>query len=244
MANQHWKNLENLILVAGHAIYIGHSFEDPVNDSNWFLLDYQKGEVPSLIEHIRCGVELTNKDRKSLLVFSGGQTRDGAGPRTEAQSYWMIADHFKWWGETDVKLRATTEEFARDSFENLLFGICRFYECVGSYPQKITVVSWGYKRERFISLHSKAIRFPVSRFLFESVNNPASLEEAKKGESQVMVDFQKDPYGTGEKLGRKRAERNPFRRQHGYAISCPDLKGLLAHSGPEYYEGDLPWSKE
>ena len=97
MNNPHWKDLTNLILVAGHAVYTAGNFEDPEQDHNWFLQLFQKGEPPFYIEHIRHGVKLAENDRKALLVFSGGQTRLEAGPRSEAQSYWMIAHHFHWW---------------------------------------------------------------------------------------------------------------------------------------------------
>lgn len=39
----------------------------------------------------------------------------------------------------NVRWRALTEEHARDSFENLLFSVCRFRELTGSYPRNITV---------------------------------------------------------------------------------------------------------
>lgn len=41
-----------------------------------------------------------------------------------------------------VRWKALTEEHARDSFENLLFSVCRFRELTGSYPQNITVCSF------------------------------------------------------------------------------------------------------
>jgi hypothetical protein len=36
--------------------------------------------------------------------------------------------------------------------------------------------------------------------------------------------------------------RNPFRRQHGYATSCPEVRQLLDWSGPTVYPGSLPWA--
>lgn len=62
------------------------------------------------------------------------------------------------------------EEFARDSYENLLFGIARFYEITGKYPKKITVVGFEYKRERFETIHRHAIRFPVSDFNYIGID--------------------------------------------------------------------------
>lgn len=55
----------------------------------------------------------------------GGKTRGAAGPKSEGESYFFVADHFDWWGKPDLRSRASTEDFARDSFENVLFSICR-----------------------------------------------------------------------------------------------------------------------
>jgi hypothetical protein len=41
--------------------------------------------------------------------------------------------------EENVRWRALTEEHARDSFENLLFSVCRFRELTGTYPYNINV---------------------------------------------------------------------------------------------------------
>lgn len=256
MVNPHWVRLENLVLVAGYAVYVADNFDNPAGNSSWFLQDFQRGEPPFYIEHIYKGVEFADEDPKSLLVFSGGQTRCEAGPKSEAQSYWMVADHFHWWWKMNVKLRATTEEFARNSFENLLFGICRFYECAHRYPSNITVVSWAFKEERF-ELHREHIGFPKPRFIFKGVNNPVDLAKAKKGEVKTLADFREDPYGTrkndGEQdkkgklikyLGDKRCDRNPFNRQHGYEVSCAELTGLLQHRRKTIYDAGLPWPKE
>ncbi len=240
MDNMNWKELKNLILVAGHAVYVAENFDDPISDDSWFLQSFQRGEPPFYVEHIRSSVELAAADPYSLLVFSGGQTRVEAGPRSEAQSYWMTANHFLWWGRTSIELRATTEEFARDSFENVLFGICRFFECTQSYPEMITVVSWAFKERRF-DLHRDAIRFPKSRFVFRGVNDPTNLAEAQKGEEKAIALFKEDPYGIGKSLGSKREERNPFNRQHPYECSNPKIGKLLRYRGIERFKGSLPW---
>jgi hypothetical protein len=44
-------------------------------------------------------VELAARDQDALLLFSGGETRKDAGPRSEAQSYWAIAESKGWFGE-------------------------------------------------------------------------------------------------------------------------------------------------
>jgi hypothetical protein len=239
-----WHTLENLVLVAGHAVYVGRDGgddDDPSGDDVWVLQDFQRGEPRFYIEHIRRGVELAASDARALLVFSGGQTRREAGQKSEAEGYRALAERFRWWGAGGVRARATNEEFARDSFENLLFGICRFYECARRFPQKITVVSWAFKEKRFM-LHREALRFPAARFTFVGANNPSDLDAALRGEMRNAIEpFTRDPYGTGEQLSAKRRERNPFGRHHRYETTCPSLKGLLRHQETLVYAGPLPW---
>jgi hypothetical protein len=83
------------------------------------------GEARSFIDHIELGVKKASLDPLAMLLFSGGQTRKEAGPRSEGLSYWVVAEAASWFGEVQVRNRTFTEEHARDSFENLLFGICR-----------------------------------------------------------------------------------------------------------------------
>lgn len=252
MGNSKWRDLDNLVLVAGHGIYVAPDFIDPRGDQSWLLQDFQKGEGHLYIEHIERGIDLAAADEKSLLVFSGGQTRAEAGPKSEAQSYWGIGEHLFRWKQTTVRSRSTTEEYARDSFENLLFGICRFFECAQQYPSLVKVVSWKFKEERF-DLHRAAIRLPSSAFEFIGVNNPVDLERAVKGEGFAIDQFKKDPFGIQVAprdaspsdrhnfLGEKRKQRNPFNRQHPYSLSCPGLSALLTHCSRREFKGGTPW---
>jgi len=212
----HHRHLDSLVIVAGHAVYSGDDSSSPSADTSWFLQDFQKGEPPLFIEHIRRGVDLAAADARSLLVFSGGQSRAEAGPKSEGGSYREVAEHFSWWRRTGVEARATTEEFARDSFENLLFGICRFFQCVHRFPGSVKMVTWAFKETRF-RMHCRAIRYPESRFEVIGVNNPVDLEAAEQGERRAIALFSRDPCGKGEILGGKREQRNPFHRQHPYA---------------------------
>ena len=64
--------LKDLILVAGHAIYIGDTFEDIEDDTNWVLEKFQRGgQVKVFLKHIERGVELAQQNEESLLIFSG-----------------------------------------------------------------------------------------------------------------------------------------------------------------------------
>lgn len=236
--------LDELILVPAHAIYIGSSFDLPGRSEYWLLKGFQRQEVPLYIDHVRFAVRLTSRQPKSLLVFSGGQTSSVAGPQAEAQGYWSVASHFSWWHEVEVADRATTEEFARDSFENVLFSIARFKEITGKYPSSIDVVGWEFKRMRF-DLHRKAIKWSQQYFMYHGVNDPLNLRASLRGELAVRGEFQRDPYGTDQKLASKRRRRNPFRRSHPYSISCPEIAPLLYHRSADdpLFKGSLPWNR-
>ena len=109
----------------------------------------------------------------------------------------------------------------------------------------VTVVSFGFKHHRFTELHRSALRLPRSRFRFVGIDPPKLSIDVMRAElTHSAKPFERDPYGCAEEtLRRKRASRNPFRRQEGYAASCPELAGLLAHCARSRYAGPLPWSR-
>lgn len=220
--------MKHAIVVAGHAIL--RDILLVTEDAGWYLLDFQRGEPTRYIGHIQCAVELAAADSESMLIFSGGPTRVEAGPRSEALSYWLVAEHFGWFGHEDVRRRAYLEDFARDSFENLLFGICRFREVNGVLPEHVSLVSWEFKRERFAELHREAIGWPREKFTYVGANDPEAIQQALKAEESAREKYRLDPHSLGEEFSTKKQQRNPFRRQNGYAISCAEMFGA-----------DRPW---
>lgn len=232
------RGASHAIIVAGHAIWLDRG--DPRDERNWILLDFQRNEVDCYIAHVEAGVKATAADPSALLVFSGGQSRREAGPRSEAHAYYRIADHYAWFGHPEVASRTVLEEFSRDSFENFLFGLCRFKEWTGLYPGHATFVSWIFKQARF-DLHREAVGWPAGRFHYLGVNNPPEIEQALRAEARTRDGYRRDPYSSAPEYRAKRDARNPFRRQHGYFTSCPELAQLFLHQGPEPFSGPLPW---
>ncbi|CAG8601552.1 6501_t:CDS:2 [Paraglomus brasilianum] len=242
--------LKDLILVAGHAIYIGDTFEDIEDDTNWVLEKFQRGgQVKVFLKHIERGVELAQQNEESLLIFSGGQTRPTAGARSEAQSYWRLAQSLSFFSNLgnsplDMFPRATTEEYARDSYENLLFSLCRFYEFTGHYPRNVTVVGFEFKKKRFIELHRAAVKFPEERFSYVGIDSDGIAQERQTKKVDIFEPFKKDLYGCSGKLREKKIARNPFRRSHSYRQSCPSIAALFNYCPrrrASIYPGNLPW---
>lgn len=93
--------LKNLVMVAGHSVYTSSNCGKVDKEDSWFLESYQKhpGQASSFVTHIQEGVEIVAKDEEALLLFSGGETRRDAGPRSEAQSYWTVAESKGWFGQ-------------------------------------------------------------------------------------------------------------------------------------------------
>ena len=237
--------LLDLVVVAGHAPFTGSDFTHPLEQDAWYLEPYQRvpGQVESLMEHMQRGVAAAALNPESLLLFSGGATRAAAGPLSEGGSYWSVSQAAGWFGLAGVRERAHTEEYARDTHENLLFSLCRFHELTGAWPRNVTVVGYEFKRRRVTQLHRAALRFPEHRltYLGTEAPQPAAAEEAERA---VTAAWAAQPFGCGAELLEKRIARDPFARGVPYLARCAALHGLLAHCGPGPYRGRLPWDRE
>ncbi|KAK9727448.1 hypothetical protein K7432_001830 [Basidiobolus ranarum] len=207
--------LEEIVIVAGHAIYKGNEEENQLHlEDNWVLEEFQKnGQIEVFLKHIEAGVSLAKDRPNSLLVFSGGQTRDKAGARSEAQSYWVLAEKMGLLDTSEILHRAVTEEHARDSYENILFSLCRFHEVTGSYPKNITIIGFEFKRVRFTEIHRKALGIPNERFHYIGIDG-SLMNLPTVGESLNSLEpFKKDLYGCHGSLLEKKVSRNPFRQR-------------------------------
>jgi hypothetical protein len=236
----------DLVVVCGHAVYRSGDYSRAGEESSWYLEDYQKvqGRAETFLEHAKVGVMEAANNPKALLVFSGGKTRKSAGSLGEGTSYWEVARANSWFGKADtVAPRAFTEDFARDSLENVMFSITRFHELTGKVPRKLTVVGYEFKRERFVDLHRAALRFPRDRFVYVGTGAAGTEERSSASEVDVRAQFRADPYGCSGELRRKRRARDPFNVGQPYSRTNPELEPLLSHCGPELFDGKLPWPK-
>lgn len=192
--------------------------------------------------------------------MNSGQTNQMAGPRSEAASYLMVADAMQYYGLDTSKLRGRIllEEYSRDSYENLLFSICRFRELAGSYPEQITIFGLAFKRKRFEELHRLAIRFPPSKFKYVGISNDDNIKPVAAGpdalspqEGELLHSFapyQQDLYGCSGSLHKKRISRNVYKNWHGifgYREVCPEIRDLFTYcgNGVTIYGGQLPWDR-
>lgn len=155
-----------------------------------------------------------------------------------------------------MQLRMTTEDYARDSFENLLFSIARFREFTGNYPERITVVGYKYKEARFVNLHARAVRWPQNRlvggskppFTYIGIDDEIPVPETERIEHEIKYkQFAADMYGCNGKLVSLRRRRNPTRRVPPYASSAPEIAALINWCPPPnlqlqgLFPGWLPW---
>ncbi|KAJ6495633.1 hypothetical protein C8R47DRAFT_1115875 [Mycena vitilis] len=246
------RNLSHLIIVPGHAIWKGTSPDLRTRVSEWVFQSYdqtdlkESGRLEVFFKHISKAAQLALEDERSLVVFSGGQTQR-TSTTTEGESYLRLGLRSGLF-HSETFSRATSEGFALDSFQNLVFSIARFHEYTGTYPEKITVVGYEMKRARFVELHRAAIRWPETRFTYIGLDVAGDNFQAQQGERQNgYLPYLQDFYGCHTFLANKRRGRNYAARYPPYYSSCPELGALLSwcpsvHT--ELFSGALPWLEQ
>lgn len=275
------KNIEELVIVCCHAIFHPDvetpSFptHSPHDENNWHLAPFQKsdpatgkpGEHETFLAHIQASLDVlttgTNATWKedvpwnqdsTILIFSGGPTKQDLTPLSEARSYYHAAlaeelaqGHIG--GGRARQLysqgRILLEEHATDSLQNLLFSILLFRKMVGTYPKNIRIITHAFKARRFLELHAPAIRWPKDRIQVQGIDpvmSSADVESTLAGEERFgYTPWKEDSLGMGEVLSRKRKQRGWDNDQ------AQQLTMGLEESVKDLFEGkiseELPWAQ-
>jgi hypothetical protein len=109
-----------------------------------------------------------------------------------------------------------------------LFSICRFREVTGTYPEKITMVSFTFKQRRFETLHLPALQWPSDRFealwvqILQHLQDLISRHHVQENRKNAAKPFEvQTPLWVSFRniaIEAKGAKRNPFHRTAPYAF--------------------------
>uniref|UniRef100_A0A8H7KBE0 DUF218 domain-containing protein n=1 Tax=Bionectria ochroleuca TaxID=29856 RepID=A0A8H7KBE0_BIOOC len=201
----------HLIVVCCHGIWLGGPSKG-LEDSEWLIADFQRGETPTFVEHARAGIRLlAEHGRDAILAYSGGPTRRET-QLSEAQSYANIARENAYWSYLILEGQIILEERGLDSYHNVLFSLTLFFSRFGVWPRHMTIVSHAFKRPRLIDGHCVAIGWPLDRASFVGIDPQglAGKEDAVEGAARAIGEWMDDPHGRGASLKGKRAKRNPW----------------------------------
>ena len=190
----------HLVILCCHAVYYGTLGSDPRDENNWALKPFQRstatksGEHETFLQHAFAAVQLSNAD--TLIAFSGGPTDSNYPDLSEARSYlnafgdWCAAIGL----EVPKVARAggsgegiLLEERATDSYQNVLFSILAFRRRTGYYPEQLTIITHAFKNDRFLHLHSRALKWPAERVKVLGINPPFTRESSLS--SDLIIAF-------------------------------------------------------
>lgn len=157
---------------------------------------------------------------------------------------------------TSLEKRIQTEDFATDSYQNLLFSILLFRKQTFRYPHHITIVSHAFKRARFLNIHCQSIGWPLERVSYVGINPPEEITaegELIENEAKAVAAWREDLYGTRQELASKRLKRgwDPLQVEEllllhgGDSVEksvCDLLKYDGGTDGQTLFPEALPWN--
>ncbi|KAH6674182.1 hypothetical protein B0J14DRAFT_653493 [Halenospora varia] len=219
----------HLIVVCCHSIYTGGPTKGH-SPNEWLLTPFQYSppEHTTFISHIRRGLHILSYFHfqhptcNTLLYFSGSFTNPTI-KKSEAQSYLDICHDNDFFGidfDQTLKKHIRLDEKALDSLGNLVHSVVGFWRETGRWPEKLTVVSHEFKRDRFLKLHLPALRWPRHRTEFVGIDpeymtkdhrdfHHEMAKRVREGEKERgFKEWEVDRLGKGERLRGKRVGRN------------------------------------
>ena len=250
-----------LVIVCCHATYTGDGSD--TGEDQWVLQDFQRSNPdtgrPSEHEtyeaHILAGALAVEDRQQAMLMFSGGMTDKSTF--TEAEGYEKVFKALASRGRVSGAYsshRYELENWATDSFQNLLFSILRFRQVTGNYPRAVTVITHAFKEDRFLDLHAPAIKWPASRIRVQGLNPPFTRDELRATQNSELERafdlFASDPYGVQPSLDSKRRARNwDYHHLKAVASEVEDEVGELlvwdgGKTGREFFPKKLPWEDD
>lgn len=223
--------MTDICIVPGHAILKG---DNPLAESDWILEPFQRDgghHVHCFLAHIKAGLAWLESNPHGRLVLSGGLTRPQS-PRSEAASYLLAAQKCGYLSSSTDIQRIILEEFARDSLENLLYGIAAGFAATRFRIPRVTVIGFDFKRDRFFDHFASLKLGRGTTFDYIGINNPIEpqLSEAIAAESRVRAAFASILPEVRQSLKAKRDRRSWPGRKVLYADQCrewPDLHRIL-----------------
>lgn len=237
--------MSTLILLPCHGIYKGTSariakYEAPTqngpgsSDKDWELASFQieSQDQLSFLYHIYASLHLAEQDPSFRVVFSGGYTKKSVNT-SESASYLQLAKD-RGLITSRISTQIYLEEYARDSYENVLFSLIKFRQETGKWPIFIKIIGLDFKKDRFLNEHLKVLQFPLKYVEYIGIGPiypPASyynvdteqyanqklqfLEDLEKAEEKnALGPFKENPFGCkGSVLYEKKLARDPFNRK-------------------------------
>lgn len=208
------------LILACHGVY---------EKGQWHAEDrYRTSEAKEVFqEHLKISFEALRSGDCDVLIISGGYTKEKT-EKSEARGMldwaWDMSEKGQLGSVTINDIRTwiaskkiVLEEFARDSFENILFSVCRFFQLNGKIPASICVCSMRSKEDRFRTICNE---LGFSDFSYKGKG------EENKGDRRLS-EIKGNPFHRGTQFYKTRRSRDPWEKGNPYISINDEFKKML-----------------
>lgn len=171
--------------------------------------------VEVYLDHIKEAAKLIREREYDVLIVSGGYTKPQI-EMSEAASYLKILRYLI---DEKTAKNVLLEEYAKDTFENILFAMCRAYQVYKEFPVTLGILTWTWKGKR-VQVIAEGLRIPD--FVVIGVGN----KNLSKTQTQIADEVKPDPLHRTSELAQKRGERNPWKKRNPYE-GIPGLRKMF-----------------